>query len=34
MLKSVIEAPGAIYDDPHKVPVMRPGSVQLETKEQ
>ncbi|MGA8026360.1 MAG: NADH-quinone oxidoreductase subunit NuoG [Bryobacteraceae bacterium] len=31
MLNSVIESPGALYRDPHKEPVTREGSVQLET---
>ncbi len=34
MLNSVIEAPGELYRDPHKRPVMHPGSVQLETVRQ
>jgi NADH-quinone oxidoreductase subunit G len=34
MLDSVIEAPGALYRDPRKEPVMREGSVQLETVRQ
>jgi NADH-quinone oxidoreductase subunit G len=31
MLNSVMEAPGALYQDPHKEPVVQPGSVQVET---
>ncbi len=31
MLNSVIEAPGALYHDPGKEPVVHPGSVQVET---
>jgi NADH-quinone oxidoreductase subunit G len=31
MLNSVIESPGELYRDPHKEPIMREGSVQLET---
>ncbi|MBV9156051.1 MAG: molybdopterin-dependent oxidoreductase [Acidobacteriaceae bacterium] len=31
MLNSVIENPGELYRDPKKQPLMRPGSVQLET---
>jgi NADH-quinone oxidoreductase subunit G len=34
MLNSVIESPGALYRDPHKKPVVREGSVQLETVRQ
>ncbi len=34
MLNSVIESPGALYRDPHKKPVAREGSVQLETVRQ
>ncbi|HZS56653.1 MAG TPA: NADH-quinone oxidoreductase subunit NuoG [Bryobacteraceae bacterium] len=34
MLNSVIEAPGALYHDPHKAPVVRKGSVQVETTEE
>jgi NADH-quinone oxidoreductase subunit G len=30
MLNSTIEAPGALYRDPRKQPVMEPGSVQME----
>jgi NADH-quinone oxidoreductase subunit G len=33
MLGSVLEAPGQLYHDPHKQPMIRPGSVQLETSE-
>jgi NADH-quinone oxidoreductase subunit G len=31
MLNSVIEGPGSLYRDPHKEPVVREGSVQVET---
>jgi NADH-quinone oxidoreductase subunit G len=31
MLNSVIESPGELYRDPHKKPITREGSVQLET---
>jgi NADH-quinone oxidoreductase subunit G len=31
MLNSLIEAPGTLYRDPHKEPVVREGSVQVET---
>jgi NADH-quinone oxidoreductase subunit G len=34
MLNSVIEAPGALYHDPHKSPRVRAGSVQVETTEE
>jgi hypothetical protein len=34
MLNSVIESPGALYRDPHKEPIVREGSVQLETVKQ
>ena len=34
MLNSVIESPGALYRDPHKEPIIREGSVQLETVKQ
>lgn len=34
MLNSVIESPGELYRDPHKEPVIREGSVQLETVKQ
>ncbi len=34
MLNSVIEAPGELYSDPHKKPVVHQGSVQLETVKQ
>ncbi len=34
MLNRVIESPGILYRDPHKEPVMREGSVQLETVKQ
>ncbi len=30
MLSSVLESPGALYDDPHNKPVVNEGSVQLE----
>jgi NADH-quinone oxidoreductase subunit G len=33
MLNSVLEAPGALYHDPHKEPFIQKGSVQLETTE-
>ncbi len=33
MLNSVLEAPGALYHDPHKAPFIEKGSVQLETTE-
>ena len=31
MLNSVIEGPGALYRDPHIEPIVKPGSVQMET---
>jgi NADH-quinone oxidoreductase subunit G len=31
MLNSVIEAPGALYQEPRVEPIIKPGSVQLET---
>jgi NADH-quinone oxidoreductase subunit G len=31
MLGALIESPGALYQDPHKAPVVKTGSVQLET---
>jgi hypothetical protein len=31
MLNSVLEAPGALYRDPHLEPIVKPGSVQIET---
>jgi hypothetical protein len=31
MLNSVIEAPGDLYRDPRKEPIVREGSVQVET---
>lgn len=31
MLNSVIEGPGALYRDPHLEPIVKPGSVQMET---
>ena len=31
MLNSVIEAPGELYHDPRKAPIMREGTVQMET---
>ncbi len=31
MLNAVIESPGALYADPHKEPIVKPGSVQAET---
>jgi NADH-quinone oxidoreductase subunit G len=34
MLKSLIESPGALYRDPQKEPIVREGSVQLETVRQ
>jgi NADH-quinone oxidoreductase subunit G len=34
MLNSVIESPGALYHDPRKKPIVREGSVQLETVRQ
>ena len=33
-LNSVIESPGTLYGDPHKEPIVREGSVQLETVKQ
>jgi NADH-quinone oxidoreductase subunit G len=34
MLNAVIESPGSLYSDPHKEPIVREGSVQLETVKQ
>ena len=31
MLNSVIESPGSLYQDPHIEPIVKPGSVQVET---
>jgi NADH-quinone oxidoreductase subunit G len=33
MLNSILEAPGALYHDPHKAPFVAPGSVQVDTTE-
>ncbi len=32
MLNAVIESPGALYHDPHIEPMIKPGSVQVDTK--